>query len=144
MKWYWDFNRVLMLFVYCIFLHSDSHGYVTALESDTGGNGNDDPLSIPLINDNGAPLVAMLDTNAINRRMKSYITTITKNMIQNTLKGQIHGIIRTSLEENSTIDLIRNITLQEVNGALKDQVQGKVLHPFSLFLCYRKQTKTFC
>lgn len=126
MTWYWNFNTVLKIIVYCIFLHSVSLGYVTSLSSDTGGNGNEDPLSIPLINDNRAPLVAMLDTNTINRRMKSYITTITKNMIKNTLKGHIQDIIRTSLEENSTIDLIRNITLQELHDVLKDQVQGKV------------------
>lgn len=126
MTWYWNFNTVLKIIVYCIFLHSVSLGYVTSLSSDTGGNGNEDPLSIPLINDNGAPLVAMLDTNTINRRMKSYITTITKNMIKNTLKGHIQDIIRTSLEENSTIDLIRNITLQELHDVLKDQVQGKL------------------
>ncbi|CAC5363415.1 Fibrinogen-like protein 1,Fibrinogen-like protein A,Angiopoietin-4,Ryncolin-2,Ryncolin-4,Fibrinogen C domain-containing protein 1-A,Angiopoietin-2,Tenascin-N,Fibroleukin,Angiopoietin-related protein 1,Ficolin-2,Tenascin-R,Ficolin-3,Ryncolin-3,Ficolin-1,Fibrinogen C domain-containing protein 1-B,Fibrinogen C domain-containing protein 1 [Mytilus coruscus] len=45
-------------------------------------------------------------------------------MIQNTLQGHIQECVKTSLKENSTIDLISNITLQELNGVLKDQIQG--------------------
>ncbi|CAG2233576.1 unnamed protein product [Mytilus edulis] len=93
----------------------DTHGYVTALGSDTVEKGSEDPLSIPLISDKGAPLVAMLDTNTINRNIKKFV--------------------RTSLEENSTIDLIRNITRQELNGVLKDQVQG---------ICGRKEPVKDC
>ncbi|CAC5362610.1 Fibrinogen-like protein A,Ryncolin-4,Angiopoietin-related protein 1,Ficolin-3,Ficolin-2,Fibrinogen-like protein 1-like protein,Ryncolin-1,Tenascin-R,Fibrinogen-like protein 1,Fibrinogen C domain-containing protein 1-A,Tenascin-N,Ryncolin-3,Fibroleukin,Fibrinogen C domain-containing protein 1,Ryncolin-2,Angiopoietin-related protein 6,Angiopoietin-related protein 2,Microfibril-associated glycoprotein 4,Fibrinogen alpha chain,Ficolin-1,Fibrinogen C domain-containing protein 1-B,Angiopoietin-4 [Mytilus coruscu len=124
MKCYWNLNTLLVLVVCCLLLHGYTHGYVTAVDSDTVKTGSEDPLSIPLISDKGAPLVAMLDTITINRKIKSYIKTILKNMIQNTLQGHVLEFVKTSLEENSTIDLIRNITLQELNGVLKDQIQG--------------------
>lgn len=55
----------------------------------------------------------MLDTNTINRIIKSYIKTLMENMIQNTLKGQLHDMLMIALKENSTIELIRNISLQD-------------------------------
>lgn len=74
-----------MLVVYCVLLHGQSHEYVTALSSDTGEKENVDPLSIPLISDKGAPLVAMLDTNTINRKIKNYIITLMRNIIKNSM-----------------------------------------------------------
>ncbi|CAG2210394.1 unnamed protein product [Mytilus edulis] len=122
MQCYWNLSKIFV-FVYCLFLHSDTHGYVTALDSDTAEKGSEDPLSIPLISEKGAPPVAMLDTNTINRNIKSYIKTLMESMTKQKLQGYILEFVQTSLEVNSTINLIRNITLQELNGDVKDQVQ---------------------
>lgn len=99
-------------------------GYICAKVSgsDNIDTGNTNPLAIPLINDKGAPLVAMLDTNIINRNIKLYINTLIRNMIQNSIEEQIKDIFKTSLEENFTIDFMRNITMQEINDVLKDRV----------------------
>ncbi|VDI03002.1 Hypothetical predicted protein, partial [Mytilus galloprovincialis] len=97
--------------------------------SDNKDSGSANPLSIPLINDKGAPLVAMLDTNIINRNIKLYINTLIRNMIQNSVEEQIKDIFRTSLEENSTIDFMRNITMQRINNIIKDREQEKLVHP---------------
>ncbi|VDI26404.1 Hypothetical predicted protein [Mytilus galloprovincialis] len=115
MEYYWKLNSMIIVITFRLF--------VTALGSETRDRGNEDPLSIPLINDKGAPLVAMLDTNAINRKMKVYIRTLMRDMIQSSMQVQMQGIFQTSLEENSTIDFIRNITLQEINEVLKEQGQ---------------------
>ncbi|CAG2213904.1 unnamed protein product [Mytilus edulis] len=126
MKHCCQLNTIFTLVVYCLFLHGELHGYVRAFSSDTHDTGekeNADPLSIPLVNDKGAPLVAMLDTNTINRKIKSYIKTLMRNMIQNSMQEHMRGIFKSSLEEDATIDFIRNITLQEINDALSQQVQ---------------------
>ncbi|CAG2192652.1 unnamed protein product [Mytilus edulis] len=85
------------------------------------------PLSIPLINDKGAPLVAMLDTNTINRKIKVYIRTLMRETIQNAVQEQIQDIFKTSFDENSTINFIRNMTMQGINDILKEQGQVKLL-----------------
>lgn len=102
---------------------------VTASGSDTKDTDNENPLSMPLINDKGAPLVAMLDTNIIIRNIKLYITTLIGNMIQNSVEEQIKEIFKTSLEENSTVEFIRNITIQGINDVLKDREQETHLPP---------------
>lgn len=120
----WQLNTIFTLVVYCLFLHGELHGYVAALSSDTHDTGekeNADPLSIPLISDDGAPLVAMLDTNTINRKIKSYIKTLMRNMIHNSMQEEMQGIFKSSLEENTTINFIRNLTLQEIHEVLKEQ-----------------------
>ncbi|VDI46722.1 Hypothetical predicted protein, partial [Mytilus galloprovincialis] len=91
--------------------------------SDTTYLGNEDPLSISLINDKGAPLVAMLDTNTINRKIKVYIRTLMRETIQNAVQEQIQDILKTSFDENSTINFIRNMTMQGINDILKEQGQ---------------------
>lgn len=120
--------------------HGELHGYVRAFSSDTHDTRekeNADPLSIPLVNDKGAPLVAMLDTNTINRKIKSYIQTLMRNMIQNSMQEHMRGIFKSSLEEDATIDFIKNITLQEINDALNQQVQEGIYN--ILILKSRKQ-----
>ncbi|CAC5362067.1 Fibrinogen-like protein A [Mytilus coruscus] len=103
--------------------------YVTASGSDIKDIRNEDPgpLSIPLINDKGAPLVSMLDTSTIYMKIKVYIRTLMKETIQNAVQEQIQNIFKTSLDENSTIDLIRNMTIQGINDILKEQGQVKLL-----------------
>lgn len=118
-------NSIIIAF--CLTWYGDI--YVTASGSDTKDTGNEDPLSIPLINDKGAPLVAMLDTNIINRNIKLYITTLIRNMIQNSVEEQIKDIFKTSLEESSTIEFMRNITMQGINDILKDREQETLLPP---------------
>ncbi|XP_063408192.1 fibrinogen-like protein A [Mytilus trossulus] len=117
MECYLKWNSLILVVAYCLF--------VTALGLGTNYIGNEDPLSIPLINDKGAPLVAMLDTKSINRKMKVYIRTLMKDMIQRTIQEQMQGIFKTALEENSTIEFIRNITLQEINDATITKHQGQ-------------------
>ncbi|XP_071141901.1 fibrinogen-like protein A [Mytilus edulis] len=124
MKHCCQLNTIFPLVVYYLFLHGELHGYVRAFSSDTHDTGekeNADPLSIPLISDDGAPLVAMLDTNTINRKIKSYIKTLMRNMIHNSMQEEMQGIFKSSLEENTTINFIRNLTLQEIHDVLKEQ-----------------------
>ncbi|XP_063408191.1 fibrinogen-like protein A [Mytilus trossulus] len=128
----WQLNTIFTLVVYCLFLHGELHGYVAALSSDTHDTGekeNPDPLSIPLISDDGAPLVAMLDTKTINRKIKSYIQTLMRNIIQNSMEKEMQGIFKSLLEENTTINFIRNLTLQEINDVLKEQELEGVSSP---------------
>lgn len=42
-------------------------------------------------------------------------------MIQNSMQEEMQGIFKSSLEENTTINFIRNLTLQEINDVLKQQ-----------------------
>ncbi|CAC5389569.1 Tenascin,Fibrinogen-like protein A,Angiopoietin-4,Ryncolin-2,Fibrinogen C domain-containing protein 1-A,Techylectin-5B,Microfibril-associated glycoprotein 4,Tenascin-N,Ficolin-2,Ryncolin-1,Tenascin-R,Ryncolin-3,Ficolin-1,Fibrinogen C domain-containing protein 1-B,Fibrinogen C domain-containing protein 1 [Mytilus coruscus] len=127
MEYCWKLNSMSIVVALSFSLYGDLS--VTALGSDTKDIGNEDQLSIPLINDKGAPLVAMLDTNAINRKMKVYIRTLMREMIQSSMQEQMQGIFKTSLEKNSTIDFIRNITLQEINEVLKEQGQEGISSP---------------
>ncbi|CAC5414743.1 Fibrinogen-like protein A,Ryncolin-4,Angiopoietin-related protein 1,Ficolin-3,Ficolin-1-B,Techylectin-5A,Ficolin-2,Ryncolin-1,Tenascin-R,Fibrinogen-like protein 1,Tenascin-N,Ryncolin-3,Tenascin,Fibroleukin,Fibrinogen C domain-containing protein 1,Fibrinogen gamma chain,Ryncolin-2,Techylectin-5B,Angiopoietin-related protein 2,Microfibril-associated glycoprotein 4,Fibrinogen alpha chain,Ficolin-1-A,Ficolin-1,Angiopoietin-4 [Mytilus coruscus] len=120
-------NSISIIIAFSLTWYGDIN--VTASGLDTKDLGNGDPLSIPLINDKGAPLVVMLDTNIINRNIKAYISTLIRNMIQNSVEEQIKDIFKTSLEENSTIDFMRNITMQGINDVLKDREQEKILHP---------------
>lgn len=76
---------------------------------------DDTDLSIPLIDDGGAPLVAMLDTSKINRKLKGYIKTLLKEMIQTYLREQIQNIVLETLEGNTTMDFIRNVTLHDLS-----------------------------
>ncbi|CAC5362058.1 Fibrinogen-like protein A,Ryncolin-4,Fibrinogen C domain-containing protein 1-A,Tenascin-N,Angiopoietin-related protein 7,Ficolin-1-A,Ficolin-1-B,Ficolin-2,Ficolin-1,Fibrinogen C domain-containing protein 1-B,Fibrinogen C domain-containing protein 1 [Mytilus coruscus] len=127
MQGYWKLNSMVIVFAFCLSWYMGI--YVTAVLSDTKDIGNEDPLSLPLINDKGAPLVAMLDTNTINKKIQVYIKTLMRNMIQNSVQEQIQGVFRTLLEENTTKDLIRNITMQEINDVVKAQGQEKLFHP---------------
>ncbi|CAC5386034.1 unnamed protein product [Mytilus coruscus] len=77
---------------------------------DTVKSKQGDPLSIPLIDEGGAPLVAMLDTSSMNVRIKSFIKTLMEKMIEE------------SLTEDSTADIIRNITKQVLNEELVNVV----------------------
>ncbi|XP_052086116.1 IgGFc-binding protein-like [Mytilus californianus] len=81
-----------------------------AVKIDTVKSKQGDPLSIPLIDNGGAPLVAMLDTSSMNMRIKSFIKTLMGKMIEE------------SLTEDSTTDIIRNITKQELNEELVNVV----------------------
>ncbi|CAG2247512.1 unnamed protein product [Mytilus edulis] len=125
MTCYRKLNAMVILVVFCLVWTGDI--YVTASVSDTTDLGNEDPLSIPLINDKGAPLVAMLDTNTINRKIKVYIRTLMRETIQNAVQEQIQDIFKTSFDENSTINFIRNMTIQGINDILKEQGQVKLL-----------------
>ncbi|XP_071144328.1 microfibril-associated glycoprotein 4-like [Mytilus edulis] len=126
MEYYWRYNSIIIVVAFCVPWYGITS--VTAFKSDTKDIGNEDPLSIPLIDDKGAPLVAMLDTNTINRNIKVYIKTLMKNMIQSSMQEQFEGTFKISLEKNSTIDFIKNITLQEINNVVKEQGQEKLLN----------------
>ncbi|XP_071142635.1 fibrinogen C domain-containing protein 1-A-like [Mytilus edulis] len=128
MTCYRKLNAMVILVVFCLVWTGDI--YVTASVSDTTDLGNEDPLSIPLINDKGAPLVAMLDTNTINRKIKVYIRTLMRETIQNAVQEQIQDFFKTSFDENSTINFIRNMTMQGINDILKEQGQVKLLNSF--------------
>ncbi|CAC5362059.1 unnamed protein product [Mytilus coruscus] len=125
MTCYRKLNAIVVVVTFCLVWSCDI--YVTASVSDIKDIGNEDPLSIPLINDKGAPLVAMLDTNTISRKIKVYIRTLMRETIQNAVQEQIQNIFKTSLDENSTIDFIRNMTMQGINDILKEQGQVKLL-----------------
>ncbi|CAG2192651.1 unnamed protein product [Mytilus edulis] len=125
MQCFWKSNSMVLVIAYCVYWSGDI--YVTASVSDTTDLGNEDPLSIPLINDKGAPLVAMLDTITINRKIKIYIRTLMRETIQNAVQEQIQDIFKTSFDENSTINFIRNMTMQGINDILKEQGQVKLL-----------------
>ncbi|VDI73466.1 Hypothetical predicted protein [Mytilus galloprovincialis] len=117
----------MVIVVFCLFWFRDI--YVTALSSDTKDIGSEDPLSIPLISDKGAPLVAMLDTKTINRKIKVYIRTLMRSTIRNSEQEELQDVLKTSLNEDSTKDLIRNITLLEMNDILVEQGRNKLFHP---------------
>ncbi|CAG2256241.1 unnamed protein product [Mytilus edulis] len=125
MQCFWKSNSMVLVIAYCVYWSGDI--FVTASVSDIKDLGNEDPLSIPLINDKGAPLVAMLDTNTINRKIKVYIRTLMRETIQNAVQEQIQDIFKTSFDENSTINFIRNMTMQGINDILKEQGQVKLL-----------------
>ncbi|XP_076084542.1 uncharacterized protein LOC143055292 [Mytilus galloprovincialis] len=125
MQCFWKSNSMVIVLVYCLYWSGDI--FVTASLSDTKDLGNEDPLSISLINDKGAPLVAMLDTNTINRKIKVYIRTLMRETIQNAVQEQIQDIFKTSFDENSTVDFIRNMTMQGINDILKGQGQVQLL-----------------
>ncbi|XP_063408189.1 fibrinogen-like protein A [Mytilus trossulus] len=132
MKHCWQLKTMFTLVVYSLLLHGELHEYVAALSSEThytGKKENADPLSIPLLNDDGAPLVAMLDTNTINRKIKSYIQTLMRNILPNSMQEQMRGIFKSSLKEDATTDLIKTITLQEIHDALNQQVQQDISSP---------------
>ncbi|CAC5362064.1 Fibrinogen-like protein A,Ryncolin-4,Angiopoietin-related protein 1,Ficolin-1-B,Ficolin-2,Ryncolin-1,Tenascin-R,Fibrinogen-like protein 1,Tenascin-X,Fibrinogen C domain-containing protein 1-A,Tenascin-N,Ryncolin-3,Tenascin,Fibroleukin,Fibrinogen C domain-containing protein 1,Angiopoietin-related protein 3,Ryncolin-2,Techylectin-5B,Angiopoietin-related protein 2,Angiopoietin-2,Microfibril-associated glycoprotein 4,Fibrinogen alpha chain,Ficolin-1-A,Ficolin-1,Fibrinogen C domain-containing protein 1-B,Angiop len=118
-------NSIVMTVAFCVFLYGDI--FVTALGSDTKDIGDQNALSMPLITDKGAPLVAMLDTKTINRKIKIYIQTLMRNVIQNSVQEQIQGILKKSLEENWTIDFIRNITRQEIKDVLTEKGQEQLV-----------------
>ncbi|XP_063405822.1 uncharacterized protein LOC134689782 [Mytilus trossulus] len=125
MTCYRTLNVMVKVIVFCLVWSGDI--YVAASGSDTKDIENDNSLSIPLISDKGAPLVAMLDTNTINRKIKVYIRTLMRETIQNAVQEQIQDIFKTSFDENSTIDFIRNMTMQGINDILKEQGQVKLL-----------------
>ncbi|VDI73471.1 Hypothetical predicted protein [Mytilus galloprovincialis] len=125
MTFYGTLNGMIITVAFCLVWTGDI--YVTASGADTKDIGNENPLSIPLISDKGAPLVAMLDTNTINRKIKVYIRTLMRETIQNAVQEQIQDIFKTSFDENSTINFIRNMTMQGINDILKEQGQVKLL-----------------
>ncbi|XP_071142637.1 fibrinogen-like protein 1 [Mytilus edulis] len=125
MTCYRTLNVMVIIVAFCLVWSGDI--YVTASGTDTKDFENEDPLSIPLISDKGAPLVAMLDTNTINRKIKVYIRTLMRETIQNAVQEQIQDIFKTSFDENSTIDFMRNMTMQGINDILKEQGQVKLL-----------------
>ena len=122
MTCYRTLNVIVIVVASCLVWSGDI--YVTASGAVTKDSG---PLSIPLINDKGAPLVAMLDANTINRKIKVYIRTLMRETIQNAVQEQIKDIFKTSFDENSTINFIRNMTMQGINDILKEQGQVKLL-----------------
>ncbi|XP_076084683.1 fibrinogen-like protein A isoform X1 [Mytilus galloprovincialis] len=120
-------NSIVVVVALCVFWYGDI--VVTALEPDTEDIGDPDPLSMPLITDKGAPLVAMLDTKSINRKMKIYIQTLMRNTVKNYEKEQTQRSFETLLEGNSTVEFFRNITLQEINDVLKEKGQDQLINP---------------
>lgn len=98
MEYYWRLNSIIIVVALCVTWYGITS--VTAFKSDTKDIGNEDPLSIPLIDDNGAPLDAILDTNTINRNIKVYIKTLMKNIIQSSMQEQFEGTFKISLEKN--------------------------------------------
>ncbi|XP_071151312.1 fibrinogen-like protein A [Mytilus edulis] len=120
-------NSIVVVVAFCVFWYGDI--FVTSLDTSTEDIGDTDPLSMPLITDKGTPLVAMLDTKSINRKMKIYIQTLMRNTVKNYEKEQTQRF-KTLLEGNSTAEFFRNITLQEINDVLKDKEKDQLVNPF--------------
>lgn len=74
--------------------------------------------------DKGAPLVAMLDTKIMNREIKIYLQTLMRDTFQNYVQELIQGILKTPLEDCSTTDCFRNITMQELTEKLVNPTQN--------------------
>ncbi|CAG2191769.1 unnamed protein product [Mytilus edulis] len=135
MQCYWKFNGYSCCL--CVFWYGDT--YATALCSDDIGG--EEPLS--LISDT----VAMLDTKTINRKITVYIRTLMRNMIRNSVQEELKDVLKTSLKEDSTKDLIRNITLQRMNDILRSKDGDELFHPVNneskyniiIFGCIEKQ-----
>ncbi|VDI31771.1 Hypothetical predicted protein [Mytilus galloprovincialis] len=121
-------NSTVMVIAFCVFLYGDI--FVTSLDTDTEDIGDPDSLSMPLITDKGAPLVAMLDTKSINRKMKIYIQKLMRDSVQNYEKEQTQRMFKTLLEGNSTVEFFRNISLQEITGVLKAKGQDHLINLF--------------
>ncbi|XP_071144226.1 fibrinogen-like protein A [Mytilus edulis] len=130
MKCYWKMNSINLVVALCLSWYGDI--LVTALDSDTKNIGEQDSLSMPLITDKGAPLVAMLDTKSINRKIKVYIQKLMRNTVQNYEKEQIQRMLKTFLEEKSTVEFFRNITLQEINDVLSEKGQDRLVDSVSI------------
>ena len=126
MQCYWKLNSMVIV-VFCLFWYRDT--YAKTLSPETRYIGSEDPLTIPLISDKGVPLVAMLDNKTINRKIKVYIRTLMRSMIRNYVQEELQDVLKPSLKEDSTKDLIRNITLQEMNDILEEQGWDKLFHP---------------
>ncbi|VDI56053.1 Hypothetical predicted protein [Mytilus galloprovincialis] len=97
-----------------------------AMQKDTEPRKEEDPLSIPLIDVGGAPLVAMLDTSSMNVRIKSFIKTLMATMLEDSQRKQIQNIVMETLTKDSTTDLIKNITIQELNEELVSDVKTSI------------------
>ncbi|XP_063405828.1 fibrinogen-like protein A [Mytilus trossulus] len=52
-----------------------------------------------------------------------------RNMIRNSVQEELKDVLKTSLKEDSTKDLIRNITLHEMNDILEEQGRDELFHP---------------
>ncbi|XP_071141879.1 ficolin-1-like [Mytilus edulis] len=52
-----------------------------------------------------------------------------RSMIRNYVQEELQDVLKPSLKEDSTKDLIRNITLQEMNDILEEQGWDKLFHP---------------
>ncbi|CAG2229281.1 unnamed protein product [Mytilus edulis] len=96
------------------------------MQKDTEPRKEEDPLSIPLIDVGGAPLVAMLDTSSMNVRIKSFIKTLMATMLDDSRRKQIQNIVMETLTKDSTTDLIKNITIQELNEELVSDVKTSI------------------
>ncbi|XP_071142646.1 angiopoietin-2-like [Mytilus edulis] len=119
-------NSTVMVIAFCVFLYGDT--FVTSLDTDTEYIGDPDSLSMPLITDKGAPLVAMLDIKSINRKMKIYIQKLMRNTVKNYEKEQTQRMFKTLLEGNYTVEFFRNITLQEINDVLTAKGQDQLIN----------------
>ncbi|VDH92423.1 Hypothetical predicted protein [Mytilus galloprovincialis] len=104
--------NIFFVLLFLSLFHEKVEGDAVQIETVDSKQG--DPLSIPLISDGGAPLVAMLDTSSMNVRIKSFIKTLMGKMIEE------------SLTADSTTDIIRNITKLELNQELVNIVMTHV------------------
>ncbi|VDI19785.1 Hypothetical predicted protein [Mytilus galloprovincialis] len=104
--------NIFFVLLFLSLFHEKAEGDAVQIETVDSKPG--DPLSIPLISDGGAPLVAMLDTSSMKVRIKSFIKTLMGKMIDE------------SLTKDSTTDIIRNITKLELNEELVNVVMNHV------------------
>ncbi|CAG2248995.1 unnamed protein product [Mytilus edulis] len=69
-----------------------------------------------------------------------------RNMIRNSVQEELKDVLKTSLKEDSTKDLIRNITLQRMNDILeeqgRDELKRKLQYPKDCTTIHKHNPKT--